>query len=216
MLCAKIVFIVVFVLLLLYFPLWPSFLASPTTLARSASVSKMRTTTFLSTALSLGASGVAATAVDVAPRAAAPCDDVHMFLARGNNEPYPGRQGKMVELICQDLSGSCGYEDLVYSALYTDLYCQTVYDGVVAGFTQLSAYANRCPSSKLILLGYSQGAQIVTDILAGGGATLYNGCVQPDTPALDRSTAPGNMGKFVVWDIVEISQLTRLTQFMPP
>ncbi|KAH8890152.1 alpha/beta-hydrolase [Thozetella sp. PMI_491] len=134
----------------------------------------------------------AARASENLPRDSTGCSDVHVFLARGNNEPYPGRQAKLVQVICAGLE-SCDYEDLVYSALYTDLYCQTVYDGTIAGHVQMAAYASRCPNSKLILSGYSQGAQIATDILAGGGATLYNGCVQPSTPALSRDTAPGNM-----------------------
>lgn len=120
-----------------------------------------------------------------------PCEDVHFFLARGNNEPYPGRQGDLVAATCDGLS-SCGYEDLIYSALYTDLSCQTTYDGTLAGFSQLTAYAERCPDSKLILAGYSQGAQIVTDILGGGGGKSFNDCIQPSTPALDPKTSPGN------------------------
>jgi hypothetical protein len=130
-------------------------------------------------------------------RADDPCDDVHIFLARGNNEPYPGRQSRLVMALCDGLS-SCGYEDLIYSALYTDLYCQTAYDGTIAGFTQMAAYADRCPKSKLILGGYSQGGQIATDILGGGGGTLFNGCVQPTTPALDRKSSPGNKRKHIV------------------
>lgn len=120
-----------------------------------------------------------------------PCEDVHFFLARGNNEPYPGRQGDLVAATCDGLA-SCGYENLIYSALFTDLSCQTTYDGVLAGFKQLTSYAERCPNSKLILAGYSQGGQIVADILGGGGGVSFNGCVQPSTPALDPTTSPGN------------------------
>jgi len=142
-------------------------------------------------------------------RANDPCDDVHIFLARGNNEPYPGRQSRLVMALCDGLS-SCGYEDLVYSALYTDLYCQTVYDGTIAGFTQMSAYANRCPKSKLILGGYSQGGQIATDILGGGGGTLFNDCIQPTTPALDRESSPGNKREYLAF-MNTYQRNTRLT-----
>jgi len=124
------------------------------------------------------------------------CDDVHFFLARGNNEPYPGRQGALVAATCDGLS-SCGYEDLIYSALYTDLSCQSTYNGNIAGHVQLSAYAEKCPNSKLILAGYSQGAAIITDILGGGGGVSFNGCVQPDTPALDRTTSPGSHSEYL-------------------
>jgi hypothetical protein len=99
-----------------------------------------------------------------------------------------------VAATCDDLAG-CGYEDLYYSALYTDLYCQTAYDGSVAGHVQMTAYAEKCPNSKLILAGYSQGGQIALDILGGGGGYSFNGCYQPDTPNMDRSTSPGNKGE---------------------
>jgi hypothetical protein len=119
------------------------------------------------------------------------CDDVHFFLARGNNEPYPGRQGMLVEATCNGLA-SCGYEDLYYSALYTDLSCQTTYDGSVAGHVQMTTYAEKCPHSKIILAGYSQGGQIAGDILGGGGGLSFNGCEQRETPALDPDSSPGN------------------------
>ncbi|KAK6429046.1 hypothetical protein LTR95_014804 [Oleoguttula sp. CCFEE 5521] len=119
------------------------------------------------------------------------CEDVHFFLARGNNEPYPGRQAMLVEATCDGLS-SCGYENLYYSSLYTDLYCQSAYDGAVAGHVQMTAYAEKCPHSKLILAGYSQGGQVASDILGGGGGYSFNGCFQPYTPAMSRDTSPGN------------------------
>ncbi|KAK5715087.1 hypothetical protein LTR15_010503 [Elasticomyces elasticus] len=125
------------------------------------------------------------------------CDDVHLFVARGNNEGYPGRQGALIQATCTGLA-SCGYEDLYYSALYTDLSCQSTYDGAIAGLKQMAAYAALCPHSKLILAGYSQGGQIATDILGGGGGYSFNGCYQPETPALDRTTSPGNQVAAVI------------------
>jgi hypothetical protein len=101
----------------------------------------------------------------------------------------------LVEATCNGLA-SCGYEDLYYSALYTDLSCQTTYDGSVAGHVQMTAYAEKCPNSKIILAGYSQGGQIAGDILGGGGGVSFNGCVQPDTPALDPDSSPGNKSEW--------------------
>lgn len=149
----------------------------------------MSTTLSLFTLVAACAAGARASFDAVQPRAT-DCDAVRLFLARGNNEPYPGRQGALVEAICDGVA-DCGYEDLIYSALYTDLSCQTVYDGVLAAYDQLSAYACRCPDAKLMLLGYSEGGQIATDFLGGGGGTLFNGCLQPETPALGRNTALG-------------------------
>ncbi|GAB7326341.1 hypothetical protein MBLNU13_g10381t2 [Cladosporium sp. NU13] len=61
-----------------------------------------------------------------------------------------------------------------------------------AGHKQMTAYAEKCPNSKIILAGYSQGGQIAGDILGGGGGVSFNGCLQPDTPAMDPESSPGN------------------------
>ncbi|KAM3419673.1 Acetylxylan esterase [Cercospora zeina] len=95
------------------------------------------------------------------------CTDVHIFLARGWNEPYPGRQGTLVKDICTEVSGSCDYEDIAYPA-ESDDYCPSVLQGNVNGKQQIEAYHARCPDTKLILSGYSEGSNIIGDILTSG------------------------------------------------
>jgi hypothetical protein len=147
---------------------------------------------------SLALAGVLSLSTAALAQYCTPCDDLHMFLWRGNNEPYPGRQGDLVAAICDGLpDGYCGYENIIYSALYTDLSCQTTYDGSVNGIEQMTSYAQRCPNSKLVMLGYSQGAQIVTDVLGGGGGLSFGECLQPNSPALDKTTSPGNQGEMI-------------------
>lgn len=41
--------------------------------------------------------------------------------------------------------------------------------GAASGVAQMTAYAERCPISNLVLSGYSQGANVAGDILGGGG-----------------------------------------------
>ncbi|KAH9885961.1 carbohydrate esterase family 5 protein [Xylariomycetidae sp. FL2044] len=120
------------------------------------------------------------------------CTDVHIFLARGNNEPYPGRQGTLVDAICSGLD-SCDYEDIAFDNAIEVDYCVAIEAGVKAGTDQITAYNERCPDAKLVLSGYSQGAQVIGDILGGGGGTFFNGCTTPTTSALDADAAPGNM-----------------------
>ncbi|KAI0482685.1 Alpha/Beta hydrolase protein [Xylariaceae sp. FL0804] len=128
---------------------------------------------------------IAAGPLAVRPRA---CDDVHIFLARGTAEDYPGRQGALADAICDGLS-SCGYESIVYPAAYIN-YCDSVYGGVVNGTAQLTAYAASCPDAQLVISGYSQGAELVGDILGGGGGEIAS-CTQPTTAGLSQSLTPG-------------------------
>jgi acetylxylan esterase len=88
-------------------------------------------------------------------RQAQACDAVHVFLARGTSEDYPGRQINVVNAVCEGIS-SCGYEDILYPASFLPDYCTSVGEGVVNGTAQITAYAAKCPDAQLVLSGYSQ------------------------------------------------------------
>lgn len=118
------------------------------------------------------------------------CTDVHVFLAKGNNEPYPGRQGKLVNAICQGYD-SCDYEDVVMQNMLPDPYCDSVHEGGANTVTQIIAYNKKCPDSKLVLSGYSQGAHVAGDALSGGGGVFFNGCVEKPVIALDPKSDAG-------------------------
>ncbi|KEY66014.1 hypothetical protein S7711_06922 [Stachybotrys chartarum IBT 7711] len=119
------------------------------------------------------------------------CDDVHVFLARGNNEPYPGRQGVLAQAICTGLE-SCGYEDIAFYNPLPAPYCQSVTEGQANGMRQITEYNERCPDSRLVVSGYSQGGHVVGDILGGGGGVFFQDCVQEYAPGLDADSLPGS------------------------
>ena len=125
------------------------------------------------------------------------CTDTHIFLARGWNEPYPGRQGTFVEQIITALSyasTSSDYEDILYYSTFEAVYCSSIFEGVANGIAQIIAYNKRCPDSKLVVSGYSQGAYIVGDIFGGGGGT-FGDCVQGNNEGLDVESDAGKMGE---------------------
>jgi len=130
-----------------------------------------------------------ASPLDLAARQSTACQSVHVFIARGSTEPYPGRQGALATAICNGIS-SCGYEDITYPAAYSP-YCTSVQTGVVNGKAAITAYASRCPNAKLVLTGYSQGAQVIGDILGGGGGNLGS-CTQTASTGLSKNSSPGN------------------------
>jgi hypothetical protein len=134
---------------------------------------------------------LSAAAQDPHSSANQPCDGVHVFLARGNNEPYPGRQGKLISAICSGLE-NCDYEDIEFYNPLPAPYCQSVNEGAANGVKQITAYNKRCPDSKLVVSGYSQGGQVVGDVLGGGSGVLFEDCVQQDNAGLDANKAPGN------------------------
>ncbi|KAF2115964.1 Alpha/Beta hydrolase protein, partial [Lophiotrema nucula] len=128
------------------------------------------------------------------------CTAYHIFAARGSDSKYPGHLGHLMKLICDNIDDSCSYEDIIYPANSSqagpNMWCKSAAIGVENGQAQMTEYSKRCPfpESKLILLGYSQGASVSLDILGGGGANVpwpVNPCEQQNNPALDRSTAPG-------------------------
>ncbi|KAK8080375.1 hypothetical protein PG997_008193 [Apiospora hydei] len=118
------------------------------------------------------------------------CTDVHVFLAKGNNEPYPGRQGKLVNAICEGLE-SCDYEDVVMQNMLPDPYCDSVHEGGTNTVKQVIAYNKKCPDTKLVLSGYSQGSHVLGDSLSGGGGVFFNGCVEKPVEPLDPESPAG-------------------------
>jgi acetylxylan esterase len=114
---------------------------------------KMLTTTILA-AHCLLSLAFAAPALKVEERQSS-CHSVHVFLARGTSEPYPGRQSAVVSAICNGIS-NCGYEDINYPASTNPSFCSSVEAGIAGGTSQITAYANRCPNASLVLSGYSQ------------------------------------------------------------
>jgi hypothetical protein len=95
---------------------------------------------FIATALLLAPVALAAS---VSERQSA-CSKTHIFIAKGNNEPYPGRQGALVNAICSGLD-SCDYEDILYYNPVDSEYCASVSEGAANGIFQITSYNVCCP-----------------------------------------------------------------------
>lgn len=118
---------------------------------------------FMPAAAALAAVGmIAATVTGTAPVAeAAPCPDVQVLFARGTDEP-PGL-GQVGDAFVQGLRDRTG-RDIVASAVNYPAH-QDIAPGVADLTGQLESIAGRCPSTRIIVGGYSLGAGVTNRVL---------------------------------------------------
>lgn len=102
-----------------------------------------------------------------APVASAePCSDVELIFGRGTSEdPGIGRVGQaLADALAPQLGGrTLSTYGINYPATYDFL---TAADGAYDAQSRIAALAAQCPSTKVVLGGYSQGAAII-DMLIG-------------------------------------------------
>ncbi|KAJ7157426.1 putative acetyl xylan esterase [Mycena filopes] len=107
----------------------------------------------------------------------AQCPNVHIFGARETTAPPGyGTAGSVVSSIISAFPGATG-EVINYPACGGQSSCggasyaSSATQGVAAVASQVNAFNTKCPNSVLVLVGYSQGGQIMDDAYCGGGDT---------------------------------------------
>jgi len=117
---------------------------------------------------------VGAAALQAAPALAvassnSPCATVDIIVARASTEAQgTGVIGALAEEVQKGVKATVGIRAVVYPAALTP-YEPSVVKGDEAIKAELEEEVTKCPGQKIVLLGYSQGAQIVGDALGGGG-----------------------------------------------
>lgn len=128
------------------------------------------------TSLMLGAPVVAA------PASAQPCPDVQVVFARGTMEP-PG-VGKAGQAFVDALTARAAGRtvDVAPVDYPASLDFATAADGVVDAANRVQSTAAVCPTTKIVLGGYSQGAAVaayITEDAVPAGVTLPMGITGP-------------------------------------
>ena len=90
------------------------------------------------------------------------CPNVHVFGARETTaSPGYGSAGTVVNLIL-NAHPSSSAEAITYPAAGGDSYGTSVQAGTAAVGNQVNAFHTKCPTTKLVLVGYSQVGYLMT------------------------------------------------------
>jgi hypothetical protein len=113
-----------------------------------------------------------------------PCATVDEVVARASTEaPGTGAIGALAEEVQKDVKATVAIRAVVYPAALFP-YEPSVQAGDKAIREELTEETEKCPGQRILLLGYSQGAQIVGDVLGGGGGNAGDG---PENPPASKS-----------------------------
>jgi hypothetical protein len=104
---------------------------------------------------------------------------VHIITARASTEaPGEGISGALVTQIVNSSQQTVSRAAVSYPATLTN-YASSSAQGVSALRQQLTTQVQNCPSQKIVLVGYSQGAHVVGDVLGGGGGGSLGATTPP-------------------------------------
>lgn len=107
-------------------------------------------------------------ATEAADQSATTCVDVAIITARASTEAAgEGITGNLVTQIINTSTQNISRASVSYPATLNN-YNSSSLQGINALKSQLTTEVTNCPNEKIVLLGYSQGAHVVLDVLGGG------------------------------------------------
>jgi cutinase len=121
------------------------------------------------------------------------CAAVNIITARASTEAQgEGITGNLVTQIVNSSTQTVSHEAVVYPATLTN-YTSSESQGVTNAEQELTTAVQNCPNQKEVLLGYSQGAEVSMDVIAGNSEV--SGTVAPvSTSISSHVVAIANFG----------------------
>ncbi|AGB26544.1 Cutinase [Mycobacterium sp. JS623] len=140
----------------------------------------------------IATSAILSTAISIPSASADSCPDVEVIFARGTFEP--AGVGNTGQAFVDALSSRLGGKSMeVYPVNYpASLDFATAANGVIDTSNRIRDVAARCPNTKMVLGGYSQGAAVVaytTEDAVPNGFTLPEGITGPIAPDVAKHVA---------------------------
>ncbi|KAH7001431.1 cutinase [Ilyonectria destructans] len=118
---------------------------------------------------------------------------VHVIVSRASQEaPGPGIMGQVASKVLERIPGS-DMESLDYPALL-DPYVPSQTAGVANLTKLIQQYSEKCPRTKMVLMGYSQGAHVTSDVLCGTSETGFPATKPQRSTVTDKIAAVVLMG----------------------
>ena len=141
----------------------------------------------------LSLAALAAPAARAVPAPGSGCAAVNIITARASTEAQgEGITGSLVTQIVNSSTQTVSHEAVVYPATLTN-YASSESQGVTNAKQELTTAVQNCPGQKEVLLGYSQGAEVSMDVIAGNSEV--GGTVQPvSTSISSHVVAIANFG----------------------
>ena len=138
------------------------------------------------------------------------CAAVNIITARASTEAQgEGITGSLVTQIVNSSTQTVSREAVVYPATLTN-YTSSESQGVTNAEQELTTAVQNCPNQKEVLLGYSQGAEVSMDVIAGNSEV--HGTVAPVSTSISSHVAAianfGDPGHVVgqPWDLGTATQ----------
>jgi acetylxylan esterase len=95
---------------------------------------------------------------------------VYMIVGRGTDEdPGEGKPGAVADAVAAQIPNSASVAVDYPASAIDPPYPTSVTDGINNAISLVEDYVNACgSSSRIVLIGFSQGGNVMTDMLAGG------------------------------------------------